>query len=328
MLIRNAGTRDQNQIWDLLDQARYVYRSFGWEDLEKLLKTSTTVVGIGNWTGQEQRAKDNRFWSFLAVEIDESQQAQIRGVAVRQGISPTTAVAKLLNVIFPNRLVMNQNAALPVPSYTASSTFLPSSAVTVTCYASEPWLAHALRSYGFEVEERIEFLRLNKLTRRTVVNQMNFPQSTLDSELSLRPAQLDDLEALVELDAETFAPRWHFDQPAMLELLMSTRVRIVESEGRIVGYSALSIPNSLSKGSETFLARLGVSPKIQRHGIGRHLLNEVILYAQQEGAYSILLNTQTMNQQSQHLYRSAGFRPTGKVIPLLAKTMHYLVEVG
>lgn len=220
MLIRQAGTQDQNQIWELLDQARYVYRSFGWEDLEKLLKTSTTVVGIGNRSGHEHRSRDNRLWSFLAVEIDRSQQAQIRGVAVRQGISPTTVVAKLLNVIFPNRLTRNQNVALPTPSGMTASAFHPSSAVTVTCYASEPWLARALRSYGFEVEERIEFLRLKDLARRTVTDPTDFPQTASDSQFSLRPAQLYDLEALVDLDAEIFTPRWHFEEPEMLELLI------------------------------------------------------------------------------------------------------------
>ena len=83
----------------------------------------------------------------------------------------------------------------------------------------------------------------------------------------------------------------------------------------IVGYTA-AVPNS---SEELQLARLAVRPDLQRYGIGRQLLHDVVTYAAAEKYERVILNTQTDNERSQALYRSYGFRPVGRPVPVLTK---------
>ncbi len=60
---------------------------------------------------------------------------------------------------------------------------------------------------------------------------------------------------------------------------------------------------------------------MQRQGIGGQLLRDVVAHAAAERYERVLLNTQTDNERSQRLYRSFGFRPTSRPVPVLAMTV-------
>jgi ribosomal protein S18 acetylase RimI-like enzyme len=125
------------------------------------------------------------------------------------------------------------------------------------------------------------------------------------------------MAAVAELDDQAFAPIWRLDKQTLMTLFLVGRVRLAEQGDRIVGYAALSIPG----GSDAQLARLAVHPAAQGMGVGRLLLADAIDYARRSQSEGLLLNTQTSNSRSLALYRAFGFRPTGRVTPVLARTI-------
>ena len=132
--------------------------------------------------------------------------------------------------------------------------------------------------------------------------------------MSLRPGQATDLAALALIDAAAFPPLWHFDALALHELLLTSRLQVAFNADELIGYTALT-----SGAGSAYLARLAVHPHWQGRGLGKALLYDALLYAQTEGIQAVMLNTQVHNRTAQQLYRAVGFRPTGRITPVLTK---------
>jgi ribosomal protein S18 acetylase RimI-like enzyme len=101
-------------------------------------------------------------------------------------------------------------------------------------------------------------------------------------------------------------------------------MHLVLVDDRLVGYWA----QTLAADREAHLARLAVHPEFHGRGVGRFLLADAIEYARSEKLRSILLNTQTDNQRALKLYRSFGFRPTGRIVPILTRTSNDMDSEG
>ena len=91
------------------------------------------------------------------------------------------------------------------------------------------------------------------------------------------------------------------------EALFSGPLLAAHAGDLLAGYVALLLDRTTCT-----IARLGVHPDWQGQGIGRALLLAGLRHAQAWGCSRALLNTQSTNYRSQHLYRSFGFRPTGE----------------
>jgi ribosomal-protein-alanine N-acetyltransferase len=82
----------------------------------------------------------------------------------------------------------------------------------------------------------------------------------------------------------------------------------------LVGYTALT-----SGADSAHLARLAIHPDWQGRGWGKVLLYDALHYAQTAGIQTVMLNTQVHNRPAQQLYRAIGFRPTGRITPVLTR---------
>lgn len=297
MPIAPATEADLHDLRRLLRSARYRYTDFGQEDLPNLLSKSETLLGIAN----------DVLWGFLSVQVEERpvtmpeeapSRAYLRSLALRGGYPPSRYVDPLL-------------------AEAVTRLHARGEPIQLITYGGESWLYSALRAAGFAVADQVQFYELS----RPHLHLHNLPGRR--GAAGVRPAQSQDLEQLAELDAAAFPPLWHFGYQDMLELFMRTRLQVAVlgndgADDEIAGYTA-AVNNS---GEELQLARLAVRPDLQGLGIGRQLMHDVVTHAAASRHARVILNTQTDNERSQHLYRSFGFRPTSRPVPVLAMTIH------
>ncbi len=294
MTILKATTAHLAQVRRLVKIAQYRYSDYGDEDLPGLLARALAIIG--------EDAGDA--WGFLCIQVEDRPptllqsaptRAYLRSVALLRHYSPAKYTPSLVH-----------EALQEIAGGRES--------VQIIVYGNERWLVQSLLPTGFVIVDRVQFFELDRLSRWPT-GVSSFPTVA-----QIEPAQAVDLAPLAELDARTFSPLWHFGYKDMLELLLRCRVQVARLDGLLVGYAALSTNSK----TEVQLARLAVDPNVQHRGIGRQLLANSIQYAATAGFDSVVLNTQTDNQRSQRLYRSFGFRAVGRIIPVLAKTIHPL----
>jgi len=119
----------------------------------------------------------------------------------------------------------------------------------------------------------------------------------------IRPATVDDLPALADLEARLFGPdAW---SPAVLEAELSGDGRrcLVATDGDEVVGCAIT----LLVGEVADLVRIAVRPERQRRGTARTLLDEALAAARRDGADRMLLEVSATNVAALALYASAGF---------------------
>jgi len=139
----------------------------------------------------------------------------------------------------------------------------------------------------------------------------------LPHRLTIRSAELYDLETMARVDQEAFTPPW---QLAFDELRQAYRISasctVALQDRQIVGYQLSTL---YFDGAH--LARLAVLPEFQGTGIGGTLLGDVLQRFFRRSVYSMTLNTQASNLPSQRLYRRFGFRPNGYDLPYWESTL-------
>jgi ribosomal-protein-alanine N-acetyltransferase len=138
------------------------------------------------------------------------------------------------------------------------------------------------------------------------------PPGILQLPVNLRPATLDDLAAIQEIDHTAFVPVWQNSieclEYAYRQAALAT---VAELDGQLIGYQ-ISTPSHLGG----HLARLAVLPAFQGQGVGYALLGDLLNQFMRRGARQVTVNTQFDNRISQTLYHKAGFLPTGEVFPI------------
>jgi [ribosomal protein S18]-alanine N-acetyltransferase len=171
----------------------------------------------------------------------------------------------------------------------------------VALLAVRDWITDYAQELGFTYQEDI-------ITLARAGQTMPEPRP---HRLMLRAAEPYDLETLARVDQAAFSAPW---QLAADELRQAYRISasctVALQEGRIVGYQLSTL---YFDGAH--LARLAVVPHMQGKGVGGVLLGDVLSRFFRRGVYSMTLNTQASNLQSQRLYRRFGFRPNGYDLP-------------
>jgi ribosomal-protein-alanine N-acetyltransferase len=128
-----------------------------------------------------------------------------------------------------------------------------------------------------------------------------------NAEVRIRPAGYADMPVLMQLDEACFEPFWRYDARHMSRFCETGRLALAERGGEAVGYTLCTVD-----GDEGLLGRLCVLPARRNNGIGRALVREAVSFTSRHGAGRTTLSTQVDNGASQALYRSAGFRDTGR----------------
>jgi len=130
--------------------------------------------------------------------------------------------------------------------------------------------------------------------------------------LDIRPALVEELPALAEMEAAAFEPRWrHSAQSLYLAWRQSLSFDVATLDGRPVGFQF-----STGGNGNAHLARMTVDPQWQGLGIGGALMAQALEGYRQRKVRTVTLNTQEDNLVSQQLYGRFGFRPTGQKYPV------------
>jgi ribosomal-protein-alanine N-acetyltransferase len=289
--ILTASLPDEPLIQRLLARSRRVYKNSGHEDLHALIEQQ------GVWLGVDQQGA----WGVIALQHEERpltlpagapSHTYLRTLAVDYGHAPVESASCLLEAA----LLALPDRALPT---------------LLIAYGGEQWLTDGLVGAGFGLAEQVQFFRLERLQRLVI------DRTQIDASISLRPMAPPDIDAVTQLDAETFDPLWHFGAKELWSLLLSARLQVASLDGRIVGYSALSIG-----AQEAHLARLAVHPQAQGRGVGRRLLIDCLDQTRASGVTTLALNTQVSNTRSQQLYRQFGFQPTRQIVPIFTRLLN------
>ena len=127
----------------------------------------------------------------------------------------------------------------------------------------------------------------------------------------LRRAQESDLDAVMMLEASTFAgDAW--PREMMRAELVNPHCHYLVAEmlhaSLVVGYAGLLCPHDSGDGD---IQTIAVSPDMRGQGIGRSLLVALISEARDRGATRIFLEVRADNDPAQALYRNLGFIPIG-----------------
>ncbi|MFG1880635.1 ribosomal protein S18-alanine N-acetyltransferase [Micromonospora sp. NPDC049102] len=116
------------------------------------------------------------------------------------------------------------------------------------------------------------------------------------------------VEQAMPIEADLFgAGQW---SPGMFwnELANGHHYRIaVDTDGTVLGYAGLAG----APPDEVWVQVIAVRRDVQRRGIGRVLLEELLAEADRRGARSTLLEVAVDNAAAQRLYATYGFEPIG-----------------
>ncbi len=158
---------------------------------------------------------------------------------------------------------------------------------------------------------------------------------------SVRPAELDDIDAFVEVGRrtwpQTYAPvagddyvalglaKW-WTPEAVRPLVEAGRALVAEVDGHVVGVSAVGPLHG-----DLVLFRLYVLPEHQGRGIGQQLIDEVFERARETGHRILRVSYLDGNDAACAFYARNGFREshreaTGDGIPALVWAVHELWE--
>ena len=124
----------------------------------------------------------------------------------------------------------------------------------------------------------------------------------------LRPMRLADLDAVLELEEQLFAPDTWTRAMYRDELSRTdTRSYLVAEDGdRVVGYAGL-----IAYDDEAHIATLGVALDRQGEGLGALLLDALLDEADRRSPV-VLLEVRADNEVAQGLYRRRGFAEVGR----------------
>lgn len=131
-------------------------------------------------------------------------------------------------------------------------------------------------------------------------------QASQERRLRIRAATEEDLPRIVRLDEEAFptAPYPYF---VLRQLLASFPdfVFVVDLGEDLGGY-VLSTPPDAAR---SWILSLGISPPLQRQGLGRQLMTQILGHLRTRGVHDVTLSVEPRNDTAIALYRSLGFAP-------------------
>jgi ribosomal-protein-alanine N-acetyltransferase len=123
-------------------------------------------------------------------------------------------------------------------------------------------------------------------------------------------ADLDQVFALA--DSLAHAPRWAREvyEAGLTSGSAPRRMALVAEEpasGAVAGFAVAAVV-----GPEAELESLAVAEKLQRRGIGRQLVDEIVGMLGQEGVTKVFLEVRESNRPAQRLYDALGFKTAGR----------------
>lgn len=127
-----------------------------------------------------------------------------------------------------------------------------------------------------------------------------------------------DWEEALAVDDAAFTPDWQIGGMGLTDARQATPLSsflVLRDDTRLVGFSIVGIAQSTA-----YLQRIAVHPDTQGRGFGQSLLRASLLWAQQQRARTMLLNTQLDNHSAARLYKTERFESLPQHLVLLRAT--------
>lgn len=128
--------------------------------------------------------------------------------------------------------------------------------------------------------------------------------------LVVRDAVLDDLDAILALEADAFADD-RLSRRSLSAFLKAAHRPVIAAafDQKLAGYALVSLRKG---GRGVRIYSLAVDPRFVRRGVARVLLQACESYARRHGRAVLSLEVRWDNAPAIALYESAGFRPFGE----------------
>lgn len=123
----------------------------------------------------------------------------------------------------------------------------------------------------------------------------------LKPQYQLRPMQMDDLDAVMQIEPTIYSHPWtrgNFSD----SLNSGYSAWVLESGGEIIGYALMMMVMD-----EAHLLNLSIAKTHQKQGLGRYLLEHMIDKARQYKAANMFLEVRPSNVSAIALYENMGF---------------------
>jgi ribosomal-protein-alanine N-acetyltransferase len=135
-----------------------------------------------------------------------------------------------------------------------------------------------------------------------------------DSQIYIRPATREDLDALFALDRACFRPGIAYSKTELRYFLFHLRsISVVaEDESGIAGFAVVEFV--LEEGRRIgHIVTIDVAPSHRRRGVGRLLMDALLGFCRQAGALSLRLEVAVDNEGAITFYKLMGFAETGRI---------------
>lgn len=126
----------------------------------------------------------------------------------------------------------------------------------------------------------------------------------MDQSIKIRPASLDDLQGLLELEALFPGDRLSKRSFRYLLLKGNADIHVCDSGGTMAGNAVVLYRRN---SGQARIYSLVAHPSRRRQGIAKALLERAEQAALARGCSAIALEVRADNMEAQHLYRSLGF---------------------
>ena len=137
----------------------------------------------------------------------------------------------------------------------------------------------------------------------------------------IRPARIDDINAITEIYNEAILttnatfdiePKTDAEQRAWFANHgPKNPILVAELDGAIAGWASLSEWSDRCAYSDTAEISLYVKQEVRGRGVGRRLLEALILEGKKVGLHTVIARITEGNEQSVHLHETAGFEHIG-----------------
>ena len=121
----------------------------------------------------------------------------------------------------------------------------------------------------------------------------------------IRPLTIDDLEAVVALEAANAPNPWS-EGLFRDELAAENRIYLAAEEGGLVGFAGVMVV-----ADEAHVTNLLVEPDRRRQGIGLELMKSLVEASVAAGARHLTLEVRSRNEAARALYARLGLAPVG-----------------
>ncbi len=125
--------------------------------------------------------------------------------------------------------------------------------------------------------------------------------AVLKQALALRPMQLEDLDAVMEIEPTIYSHPWtrgNFSD----SLNSGYSAWVLLQQQSIIGYALMMMVLD-----EAHLLNISIAKPYQKQGLGKYLLEHMIAMAKRHHAANMFLEVRTSNQAAISLYEHMGF---------------------